>query len=642
MGKNNNNYNAESVLTLEGLTPFRKSPGMYIGATNEYGLHHIVKEIVNNSVDEFLNANCSDIYITLLKNGGIKIEDNGRGFPHGMLDDTFSILGGCFGKEHTGGKFNNSGDSGYNTSGGMHGIGCKCAAALGIKTIAISHRDGIEEIVEFSQGKMLKQITDGKCDKKLHGTSVEWHPDPEIFKDTIIFNREKIEQELCREYSFLNSGLKFHIIDEKKNYEKEYFSSNGIKDYLDFLNGQDEYVLSPICLSETDGNFSIELGIAYNTKYSNSIKLYTNSIPQSKGTHLTGFKTAWTLAINKFAKDNNLLKDKDNNLTGEDLSEGQLLIINFKMIDPVFEGQVKENLTSTEGRTYTQKLISSSIEGYLNIHKDEIKEVINKAINARKAREAAKKARDAARNTAPKKKSLLNLPTKLVDCWSKNRQDCELLIAEGDSAASGLIGARDGEFQACFPIRGKIINLFKNTDEKVFANQEVVNIIKALGLDLDTKTKKLIYDKNKLRYGKILMCCDADPDGQAIKNLLLTYFWSLCPDLIKNGHIYTTLPPLFRITTNKNKYIYLKDAKELEEYKEKHKNEKFLVNRNKGLGEQDADELEECLLNPETRNIAQITVNDCAEAARIFEILMGPSVPPRREYILKYSEEANI
>ena len=252
----NNNYTAESVQTLEGLTPFRKSPGMYIGSTNEYGLHHIVKEIINNSVDEFLNANCTDIYITLLKDGGIKIEDNGRGFPHGMLDDTFSILGGCFGKEHTGGKFNNNGDSGYNTSGGMHGIGCKCAAALGIKTIATSHRDGIEEVVEFSQGKMLKQITNGKCDKALHGTCVIWYPDKEIFTTTTEFNLKKIEVELCQEYSFLNSGLRFHIKDEKTNYEKEYYSQNGIKDYLDFLNGNEEYILNPICLSESENNIS--------------------------------------------------------------------------------------------------------------------------------------------------------------------------------------------------------------------------------------------------------------------------------------------------------------------------------------------------------------------------------------------------
>ena len=433
MSQNNNSYTAESVQTLEGLAPFRKSPGMYIGSTNEYGLHHIIKEIVNNSVDEFLNGSCTDIYLTLLKDGGIIIEDNGRGFPHGMLDDKFSILGGCFGKEHTGGKFNNKGESGYNTSGGMHGIGCKCAAALGIKTIAISHRDGIEEIVEFSQGKMLKQITDNKCDKKLHGTKVTWYPDNSIF-ETIKFNRKKIELELCQEYSFLNSGLKFHIKDEKDEYEKEYYSKNGIRDYLDFLNGDEHYILEPICLSETDGDFSIELGIAYNTKYSNSIKLYTNSIPQIKGTHLTGFKTAWTSAINKFAKENGWLKEKDSNLTGDNLAEGQLLIINFKMIDPVFEGQIKENLTSSEGRTYTQKLLSSSIGIYLNQHKNEIKNIVDKALIARRAAEAAKKARDAARSIKPKEKGLkakMQLSDKFVDCKSKDPSKRNLLLVEG-------------------------------------------------------------------------------------------------------------------------------------------------------------------------------------------------------------------
>lgn len=582
--QNNCNYNADSVQTLEGLEPFRKSPGMYIGATNEYGLHHIVKEIVNNSVDEALNANCTDIKITLLADGGISIEDNGRGFPHGMLDDTFSILGGCFGKEHTGGKFNNSGESGYNTSGGMHGIGCKCAAALGKKTLAISHRDGIEEIVEFSQGKLLKQITDNKCDKSLHGTIVYWYPDSEIFKENTTFNREKIERELCQEYSFLNSGLSFHIKDEKNNYEKEYCSKNGIKDYLDFLNGEDAYILTPICLSEAEGDFSIELGIAYNTKYSNSIKLYTNSIPQSKGTHLTGFKTAWTLAINKFARENGWLKDKDPNLTGDNLAEGQLLIINFKMIDPIFEGQIKENLTSTEGRTYVQKLISSSIDLHLAQHKNEIKNIVEKALLAKKASEAAKKAREAARNTSPKnkKKALLNLPSKLVDCWGKDRLKCELLIAEGDSAASGLVEGRDSEIHAVFPIRGKIIAAYKNSSEKIFANQEVNNLIKALGLDIDIKTQKLIYDPKKLRYGKILLAADADPDGASIKNLLIEMFWWLCPELVFNGHIYTTMPPLFRITTKKNEYIYLKDAAALEEYKTQHQGEKFQVNRNKG------------------------------------------------------------
>ena len=641
--KDNNNYTAESVKTLEGLTPFRHSPGMYIGSTDSYGIFHIVKEIVNNSVDEALNSICRNITVTLLRDGGIRIEDDGRGFPHGMQDETFSILGACFGKEHTGGKFMNDGTSGYNSSGGMHGIGCKCAAALGIKTLAISHRDGIEEIVEFTQGQLVRQITNGKCDKKLHGTIVEWYPDPEIFTQTITFDKDKIERELCQEYSFLNSGVKFIINDEISGYNKEYYSEHGIKDYLDFLNKGKNYILNPLYLSAEEGDYSIEVGIAYNDNYSPTIKLYTNSVPQTRGTHLTGFKTAWTSAINKFARENGWLKDKDENLTGDDLAEGQILIINFKMINPIFEGQIKENLTSAEGRTYTQKLISNCIMDYLEGSKNEIKEVIQKGLLARKAREAAKKARETARglNKKDKKKQLLNLPSKLVDCWCKDRLKCELFIAEGDSAASGLVEGRDAEIHAVFPIRGKIISAYKNKPEKIFANAEVINLIKAIGLDLDSKTQKLIYDKTKLRYGKILLAADADPDGASIRNLLIEMFWWLCPELILNGHIYTTMPPLFRITTNKNKYIYLKDANALDEYKKSHQGEKYQINRNKGLGEQDSDELSEALLNPETRNVAQIIVEDKDKAARLIDVLLGASVPPRREFLLAHEEEAN-
>ena len=639
MVKSNNNYDAKSVQTLEGLTPFRKSPGMYIGATNEYGLHHIVKEIINNSVDEFLNADCTDIFVTLLKDGGIVIEDNGRGFPHGMLDDTFSILGGCFGKEHTGGKFNNSGDSGYNTSGGMHGIGCKCAAALGIQTIAISHRDGIEEIVEFSQGKMIRQITDGKCDPALHGTKVIWYPDKEIFSETTVFNKEKIEKELCQEYSFLNSGLRFHITDEKTGYNKEYYSEKGIQDYLDFLNGDNEYILSPICLSAEDGNFSIELGIAYNSKYSNTIKLYTNSIPQSKGTHLTGFKTAWTLAINKFARENKWLKDKDANLTGDDLAEGQILIINFKMIDPIFEGQVKENLTSTEGRTYTQKLLSASLEDYLNIHKNEIKEVVEKALGARKAREAAKKARDNAREKNKKKEKALKFDSKLADCWSKNRAKCELYITEGDSASGNLKTARDNEFQAVMPIRGKMLNLQKATIEKIQKNAEVMTIIEAIGLELNPKTMKYEIPASGLRYGKIIIESDADVDGAHIKNLFYTDMWNVCPDIILQGYVYAGVPPLYKITMA-GKYSYLKNDAALEEFREANKGKKYTVNRLKGLGEMDVEETEETLTNPDNRIIKQITVEDVEAANILFEQLMGTGVTARKQFIKEHSKEA--
>lgn len=623
--QNNNNYNADSVQTLIGLEPFRKSPGMYIGDTNEYGLHHIIKEIINNSVDEALNANCTDIDITLLKDGGVKIEDNGRGFPHGMLDDTFSILGGCFGKEHTGGKFNNSGESGYNTSGGMHGIGCKCAAALGIKTIAISHRDGIEEIVEFSEGKMLKQITDNKCDLSLHGTTVIWYPDPKIFKTTTKFNRDKIEREFCQEYSFLNSGLRFSIKDERDNYFKEYCSKDGIKDYLDYLNGNDEYILDPICLSAQDGNFSIELGIAYNTKYSNSMRLYTNSIPQQKGTHLTGFKTAWTSAINKFAKDNKWLKANDNNLTGDDLSEGQLLIINFKMIDPVFEGQVKENLTSTEGRTYTQKLISSSIEEYLDYNKNGIKAVVEKALGARKAREAAKKAREAARK--PKEKGLkakMKLSNKFIDCANKNPSERNLLLVEGLSAGSAAVEARNAKTDCIYMLRGKIISPLKTSIDKILANQEMSDIIRVIGAGFgDT------FDVSKMNFDKIVITTDMDSDGADIELLLITFFFTYMRPLIEAGKLYRAVTPLYIVKIGKEE-LYFYTEEEMDKFKATHKNN-YDVLRAKGLGELDAADLHKVCF--EKQRFKRITISDLQKTKVLLDTLQGQAVTPRKQFI---------
>lgn len=623
--QNNNNYNADSVQTLIGLEPFRKSPGMYIGDTNEYGLHHIIKEIINNSVDEALNANCTDIDITLLKDGGVKIKDNGRGFPHGMLDDTFSILGGCFGKEHTGGKFNNSGESGYNTSGGMHGIGCKCAAALGIKTIAISHRDGIEEIVEFSEGKMLKQITDNKCDLSLHGTTVIWYPDPKIFKTTTKFNRDKIEREFCQEYSFLNSGLRFSIKDERDNYFKEYCSKDGIKDYLDYLNGNDEYILDPICLSAQDGNFSIELGIAYNTKYSNSMRLYTNSIPQQKGTHLTGFKTAWTSAINKFAKDNKWLKANDNNLTGDDLSEGQLLIINFKMIDPVFEGQVKENLTSTEGRTYTQKLISSSIEEYLDYNKNGIKAVVEKALGARKAREAAKKAREAARK--PKEKGLkakMKLSNKFIDCANKNPSERNLLLVEGLSAGSAAVEARNAKTDCIYMLRGKIISPLKTSIDKILANQEMSDIIRVIGAGFgDT------FDVSKMNFDKIVITTDMDSDGADIELLLITFFFTYMRPLIEAGKLYRAVTPLYIVKIGKEE-LYFYTEEEMDKFKATHKNN-YDVLRAKGLGELDAADLHKVCF--EKQRFKRITISDLQKTKVLLDTLQGQAVTPRKQFI---------
>ena len=631
------NYKATDIKSLDYFEHIRKYPGMYIGSKDAKGLLHCVKEILSNRIDEYLNGAGSTITVELLKNNGIRITDDGRGIPHGKHSSGCSTLQACFGIANTGGKFDNAtGQTGYNTSGGEHGTGGKAVNALSKKMIVTTSREGLKEIVEFSKGQFISH-NEEKIDSSITGTSVEFYPDPTVL-ETVVFDVAAIRA-MIQEFSFLCKGLKFIFITEDGKTE-EFYSEHGLFDFMTYLNKDKNLITSPIYFEQEEDKFKLEVAIAYNSSYSSTVKLYTNNIPQEKGTHLTGFKTAWTAGLNTFARENKLLKEKETNLTGSDYEEGMVLILNFKMIDPVFKGQNKEELSSSEGRTYVQKLTSAAMKELFFTNKKDLKTVIDKALNARKARAAAKKARDAVREPKGKKDKLLNLPTKLVDAWSTKRDTCELLIVEGDSAAAGLIGARDSEYQAVFPIRGKLINLYKNTSDKVFSNQEVINIIKAIGLEMDNKSHKLVYDASKLRYGKIILAADADPDGQAIRNLLLTFFWSICPELLTKGHIYVAIPPLFRITTKKNQYIYLRDGIELEEYKIQHNGESYLVSRNKGLGEQDPEELGQCLLEPETRNVQQIIVSDYNETSKLFDIFMGTAVPPRRAYILEHSEEA--
>ncbi len=574
-----NNYQATDIKSLDYFEHIRKYPGMYIGSKDAKGLLHCVKEILSNSIDEYLNGAGSTIRVELLKNNGIRITDDGRGIPHGKHSSGCSTLQACFGIANTGGKFDNAtGQTGYNTSGGEHGTGGKAVNALSRKMVVTASREGLKEIVEFSKGQFISHKEE-KIDSKVTGTSVEFYPDAEVL-ETIAFDVVAIRA-MIQEFSFLCKGLKFILVTEDGKTE-EFYSEHGLFDFMTYLNKDKSLITAPMYFEQEEDKFKLEVAIAYNSSYSSTIKLYTNNIPQEKGTHLTGFKTAWTAGLNTFARDNKLLKEKDTNLTGSDYEEGMVLILNFKMIDPVFKGQNKEELSSSEGRTYVQKLTTAAMKDLFFTNKKDLKTIIDKALNARKARAAAKKARDAVREPKGKKDKLLNLPTKLVDAWSSKRSTCELLIVEGDSAAAGLIGARDSEYQAVFPIRGKLINLYKNTSDKVFANQEVINIIKAIGLEMDSKSHKLIYDVSKLRYGKIILAADADPDGQAIRNLLLTFFWSICPELLTKGHIYVAIPPLFRITTKKNQYIYLRDGAELETYKTQHLGENYLVSRNKG------------------------------------------------------------
>ena len=631
--KEKNLYDKNSIESLSPLEFTRLRPGVYAGDTT-YSTQLLV-EIVSNAVDEFRLGHGDKIEVKIDKDI-VFVRDYGQGFiPNEFREDGKTILEAAFSVLNTSGKYREDGTY-EGTSLGSFGIGSKITTFLSNWLNVETYRDGKFESIKFIEGVFDSRAT-GDTEKGNHGTVVMWKPSKEFFTNTIV-EIDKVK-DLFKTITCLCPGLTIELNNNGNTIS--YFSQNGLDDLVNDLVKNKEIINNRFNMNFSEGKNKLDMILTYTSNYSLTLIPYVNTGLTEKGPHITQIKTLLTREFNKFFREKKWLKEKDENLSGEDLQEGMYIVFNITAPNVAYDAQVKSTVTKIDMSPFSQQ-ISNELQKWFNKNEKEIKIIADKAITARKAREAAKKARDNARGVKKEKNKILNLPTKLVDSWSKNREKCELLISEGDSAAAGLIGARDGEFQAIFPIRGKIINLYKNSDEKVFANQEVINIIKALGLDLDKKTNKMIYDKDKLRYGKIIMCCDADPDGQAIKNLLLTYFWSLCPELIINGHLYAAIPPLFRITTRKNEYIYLKDGEELEKYKKEHAGEKFAINRNKGLGEQDAEELSECLLDEKTRNVVQITVENIKNADNLFEIFMGTSVPPRREYILKYSEEAEI
>ena len=626
-------YTESSIESLSPLEFTRLRPGVYAGDTT-YSTQLLV-EIFSNAVDEFRLGHGNEIDVIIENDGVITLRDYGQGFiPNSYRDDGKTILEAAFSVLNTSGKYREDGTY-EGTSLGSFGIGSKITNYLSHWLNVCTYRDGVYELVKFKEG-VFNERKSGKS-TELTGTSVSWLPSEEFFKN-IEVNIKEIKS-LFKTISCLCPGLRINLRD--KGDFTEYFSKNGINDLVDDVVKDKEMIKNRFDMKWQEDKFKLDLVMTYTSNYNFTVVPYVNTGLTESGPHITQIKTALTREMNKFFRDKKWLKEKDDNLTGDDLQEGLYIVFNMTAPSVSYDAQVKSRITSIETKPFISAF-TEELGDWMERNEKEVKLIADKALLARKAREAAKKAREAVREPKDKKAKLLNLPTKLVDAWSKDRSKCELLIAEGDSAAGGLIEARNSEFQAVFPIRGKVLNVYKADASKIFANQEIVNIIKAIGLEIDKKTNKPIYDKSKLRYGKIIMCCDADPDGEAIKNLLLTCFWWLCPELVINGHVHAAVPPLFRITTKKNEYIYLRDAAALEEYKEKHIGEKYAINRNKGLGEQDADELEECLLNPETRNVKCITVEDKEKAHKLFEILMGPSVPPRREYVLKYAEDARV
>ena len=629
-------YDENSIQSLSPLEFTRLRPGVYCGST-EYSTQLVI-EVVSNAIDEFKagHGNLIEVKIDTIGDISYMVRDYGQGFlVNALREDGKTVLQAAFDTLNTSGKFSDDGVY-EGTALGLNGIGCKLVNFLSHKMEVETFRDGMTESIFFEEGVFVNRSVSKS--KEPTGTYIRWQPSEEFFTHQ---NADfKKLRELFHVLVCLCPGLTIELtIDGKK---ETFVSKNGLNDLVDDAVEDTEIINSRMNMNFDAGKNKLDMVLTYTSKYSLNMISYVNTGETDSGPHITQIKTIITREFNKFFKEKKWLKEKDENLGGDDIQEGMFIAFNLTAPGISYDAQTKSRIVKIDMSPFTSAIATALREWFESNEKD-IKLIFEKATAARKARDAAKKAREAARKILPKDKKhlMLNMPTKLVDCWGKDRTKCELLISEGDSAASGLVEARNSEIHAIFPIRGKIIAAYKNNLDKVLANQEVINIIRAIGLELNSKTGKLTYDIKKLRYGKILLCADADPDGASIRNLLIELFWWLCPELILNGHLYTTMPPLFRITTKKNEYIYLKDENALQEYKMQHQGEKFQINRNKGLGEQDSDELAEALLNETTRNVLQLIVENKEQTKKLIEILMGPNVPPRREFLLRHEEEAN-
>lgn len=625
------NYKATDIKSLDYFEHIRKYPGMYIGSKDAKGLLHCVKEILSNSIDEYLNGAGSTITVELLKNNGIRIIDDGRGIPHGKHSSGCSTLQACFGIANTGGKFDNAtGQTGYNTSGGEHGTGGKAVNALSKKMIVTTSREGLKEIVEFSKGQFISH-SEEKIDPSITGTSVEFYPDPTVL-ETVVFDVAAIRA-MIQEFSFLCKGLKFIFVTEDGKTE-EFYSEHGLFDFMTYLNKDKNLITSPIYFEQEEDKFKLEVAIAYNSSYSSTVKLYTNNIPQEKGTHLTGFKTAWTAGLNTFARENKLLKEKETNLTGSDYEEGMVLILNFKMIDPVFKGQNKEELSSSEGRTYVQKLTSTAMKELFFTNKKDLKTIVDKALNARKARAAAKKARDAVREPKKKETGLrasLALSNKFIDCTSKDPKERKLFILEGVSAGAAAIEARNPKTDCIYLLRGKILSPLKSDTTKLLQNQEISDLVRIIGGGFGNT-----FDVNKMNFDKIVIFSDSDSDGDQICLLLMGLFYTYMKDLVLAGKLYRGAAPLYTLTKGKEEHLFYTD-KEYRNWQAKNSTSGYTVLRGKGTGEMNPDDLHRLCFNSE--RFKRFVVDNPEETDALLTILLGPAVPPRKQYIYDNATE---
>lgn len=636
-------YNEDSIQKLSPLEFTRKRPDVYTGSTADPT--QLAIEIISNSVDEHLIGNCDHIAVTIHRcslGDVVTIYDNGQGIlPNVVKDDGRTVLEMVYGDINTSGKYDKSDDAVYQVSTGAFGIGSALVNFLSHWLTAVTMRDGSTERVEFEEGRFSSRAV-GDCVPDAHGMEVSFSPSGEFFDSPHIDCQELLRRLELVSYFCPGLRISFSLVEDGDETLCENLSHpKGVREYLVDVVSDSALVDDMLWFRAEEGRQSLDMGLAFSKGSSPEIVSFCNYAPIESGTPVTAIKSTITRVFNKWGHERRILKEREN-LPGNSLQEGMVLAFNLSSPSIRYDSQTKVRVTSTDDNAFLSNVVSAHLEKWLDLHPNAGKAILDKALVAHRASEAARKAREAVKKKAEGKDKVFKLPTKLTDCWGKDRSKCELFICEGVSAASGLVAARDSEFQAIYGVRGKVLNVLKVKPAKILANQEVNNLIQALGLECDPKTAKLTYDPSRLRYGKIFATADADPDGVAINSLIYNMLWFLCPELIINGHVWQSVPALYRITTKKNEYVYLSGDPELREWKKKHSKRIKSIGRNKGIGETDTDEISETLLDPSTRNCRQVTVSDVQATDTMFQDLYGKDVAPRVRYLQEHGEEANV